>query len=69
MRQLARSSGGAPTIDVLEGSPVKDVIGAAERSHADLIVLGRTQVLEREGWPTSTGYGIIAASHCSVLSV
>ena len=69
LRQLARSSGGTPTIEVLEGSPVKDVIGAAERSHADLIVLGRTQVLEREGWPTSTGYGIIAASHCSVLNV
>lgn len=69
LRQLAEQAGGMPLVEVLEGSPIKEVIDAAERCHADLIVVGRTQVLDDEGQPKSTAYGIIAGSHCPVLSV
>jgi len=69
LRQLAEGVGGEPIIEVLAGSPVTEVTHAAERCHADLIVLGRTQVLEGEARPSSTAYDIIAASHCAVLSV
>ena len=69
LRHLADGSGGRPVIEVLDGSPIKEVIDAAERCHADLIVVGRTQVLEDERQANSTAYGIIAESHCAVLSV
>ena len=69
LQQLAEGTGGCPIIEVLDGSPVKEVIDAAERCHADLIVVGRTQVLEDTAPPSSTAYGIIAGSHCSVMSV
>lgn len=69
LRQLADGLGGGSVIEVLEGSPIKEVIDAAQRCHADLLVVGRTQVLEDEGRANSTAYGIIADSHCPVLSV
>ena len=69
LRQLAEETGGSPIIEVLNGSPMKEVIDASGRCHADLIVVGRTQVLEDEATPSSTAYGIVAGSHCSVLSV
>ncbi len=47
----------------------EEVIDAAARCQADLIVVGRTQVLEDERQANSTAYGIIAGSHCPVLSV
>jgi nucleotide-binding universal stress UspA family protein len=69
LRQLAEGTGGRPIVEVLAGSPIKEVTDAAERCHADLIVVGRTQVLEDEAQSNSTAYGIIAGSHCPVLSV
>ena len=69
LKQLAAGTGGIPLVEVLEGSPVQEVIGAAERCGADLIVLGRTQVVEDDADPNSTAYGIIAGSHSPVLSV
>jgi nucleotide-binding universal stress UspA family protein len=69
LRQLAEAAGGMPLVEVLDGSPIKELIDAAERCHADLIVVGRTQVLENETESSSTAYGIIAGSHCPVLSV
>jgi nucleotide-binding universal stress UspA family protein len=67
--ELAQGAGGIPLVEVLHGSPVREVIDAAERCHADLIVVGRTQVVEDEANPNSTAYGIIAGSHRPVLSV
>jgi nucleotide-binding universal stress UspA family protein len=69
LRQLAEGTGGKPIIEVLDGSPIKEVIDAADGCRADLIVVGRTQVLEAQAQPGSTAYGIIAGSHCPVLSV
>jgi nucleotide-binding universal stress UspA family protein len=69
LRRLAEGTGGRPIIEALDGSPIKEVIDAAQRCHADLIVVGRTQVLEDVAQQSSTAYGIIAGSHCPVLSV
>ena len=68
LKQLAGGTGGMPLIDILDGSPVEKIIDAAESCRADLIVVGRTQVVE-ETDPNSTAYGIIAGSHTPVLSV
>jgi nucleotide-binding universal stress UspA family protein len=69
LRQLAEGARGMPLVEVLDGSPVREVIDAAERCHADLIVVGRTQVVEDEADPNSTAYGIIAGLDRPVLSV
>ena len=69
LRQLGEAAGGIPLVEVLDGSPVPKVIDAAKRFHADLIVVGRTAVVEDDADPKSTAYGIIAGSHCPVLSV
>ena len=67
--RLAEVAGGMPLVEVLDGAPVRKVIEAAERCHAGLIVVGRTQVVEDNGDPNSTAYGIIAGWHGPVLSV
>jgi nucleotide-binding universal stress UspA family protein len=68
LRRLAEGSRRAPIVEVLEGSPIKGVIDAAQRCHADLIVVGRTRAVEEKA-QRSTSYGILAGSHCPVLSV
>jgi len=69
LKQLAEEAGGRPIIEALDGSPIEEVLAAAERCHADLIVVGRTLVLEDEVHEGATSYGIVAGSHCPVLSV
>ena len=69
LRRLAEETGENPIIEVLVGSPVNEVIDAAGRCQADLIVVGRTQAATADAQPSSTAYGIIAGSQQPVLSV
>jgi nucleotide-binding universal stress UspA family protein len=69
LRRMVDGKAPAPIVEVLSGSPVPEIAAAAERCHADLVVMGRTSVLETEQRLGSTAYGVIARSHCPVLSV